>query len=124
MISQSSKTIDLSNTLPANTPTNTLGAVNTGTYIIADSDKVLITKDLLDSLTINQINIAKNEIYARHGYIFTSPIYKNYFSSQPWYKENPNYSASDLNSIEKQNILIIVNYFQAKEIKKVLLTNQ
>lgn len=48
-----------------------------------------------------------NEIYARHGYIFSTPEIQDYFMAQPWY--NPVSNDMDgiynrLNQIEKDNI--------------------
>lgn len=55
-------------------------------YIIPDSDKRLLTEDDVKGLTLQEINYAKNEIYARHGRKFDSEELQNYFNSKSWYK--------------------------------------
>jgi hypothetical protein len=81
-------------------------------YILPYSNKKELTRAELENLTIEKLNLAKNEIFARHGYIFKKPQYTDYFSKQSWYKENPNYSDKDLTAIEKKNVQIIVNYLK------------
>jgi hypothetical protein len=51
--------------------------------------------------------IMRNEIYARHGYIFQTEDMRNYFNNQSWY--TPRYSdvSSMLTAIEKYNIELI-----------------
>ena len=48
---------------------------------------------------------ARNEIYARHGYVFKEDKFKNYFKTKSWYKENPSFTGDDskLNEYEKAN---------------------
>jgi hypothetical protein len=55
-------------------------------YIIPYSDTVLLTEEDVEDLTLQEINYAKNEIYARHGRKFASPELQNYFNSKSWYK--------------------------------------
>ncbi len=38
----------------------------------------------------------RNEIFARHGYVFKSTSYRDLFNSQPWYKKNPRFSPKSL----------------------------
>ena len=58
--------------------------------------------------------MAREEIYARYGKIYTknSPEY-NYFRRKRWYKENENFSENDLSDIEKENIKIISEYIES-----------
>ncbi|MGN0496497.1 MAG: YARHG domain-containing protein [Lachnospiraceae bacterium] len=76
-------------------------------YIIADSDVRLLTDDDVAGLSVQQINYAKNEIYARHGYIFESPELQEYFGNQPWYE--PRYERAEfdrlglLSDVENKN---------------------
>ena len=55
------------------------------------------------------LSLIRNEIFARHGYVFKKEEYRNYFNSMPWYTPNPSFSGSvnDLNSIEKYNVELI-----------------
>ena len=52
----------------------------------------------------------RNEIFARHGYIFKTQEMKSYFSLQSWYSAQYNDVTSMLSSIEKQNIEVIKKY--------------
>ena len=66
-------------------------------YIISDSDSRILTDADVDGLELWQINYAKNEIYARHGYIFESNELQNYFNSKSWYR--PLYAKKEFNSL-------------------------
>lgn len=57
-----------------------------------------------------QLKIMRNEIYARHGYIFQTTEMRNYFNNQGWY--NPVYYdvSHMLTSIEKSNIAYIKKF--------------
>ncbi|MBC7451691.1 MAG: YARHG domain-containing protein, partial [Cytophagales bacterium] len=39
-----------------------------------------------DHVTINDLDLMRNEIYAEYGLIFTSPKWQEYFSTKEWYK--------------------------------------
>lgn len=74
--------------------------------ILPDSDDRLLTKRDISGLSLQQINYAKNEIYARHGRCFLSPELQNYFNAQPWYRgtvDADQFDESILSDIEKKN---------------------
>ena len=57
-------------------------------------------------MTIQQINYAKNEIYARHGRKFKSKELQTYFDSKSWYQgtiEPSAFNENTLNDYEKRN---------------------
>jgi hypothetical protein len=56
----------------------------------------------------------RNEIYARHGYVFNSADLKAYFSKQPWYKPLNNNSAVKLTPIENLNVELIKGNIEAR----------
>lgn len=58
-------------------------------------------------LSKSELRLARNEIFARHGYRFKSADLKQYFEKQPWYK--PLYDNVDdkLTEIEKFNIKVL-----------------
>ena len=79
----------------------------------------LVAQDDLKSLSSNDRELMRNEIYARHGWIFKRQDLQQHFSSQSWYKpagapENrevvDNRVATLLNSVEKQNAQKILDY--------------
>ena len=81
-------------------------------YILPNSDKKYLSVEDIKNLSKEELAIARNEIFARHGYVFKMEEYKNYFKSKTWYKENPSFSGSEseLNEYEKANINLIKSY--------------
>ena len=81
-------------------------------YILSDSDKKYLSAEDVKNLSKDELAIARNEIFARHGYVFKMEEYKNYFEGKTWYKENPSFSGSEseLNEYEKANINLIKSY--------------
>ena len=54
--------------------------------------------------------LARNEIYARHGYIFDNPDLQEYFGDMEWYNPTTkDVSDSALNEYEKANIELILS---------------
>lgn len=53
---------------------------------------------------VNKSKIARNEIFARHGYVFKTAEMKDYFERQGWYKPNKRFSVESLNDVEKRNV--------------------
>jgi len=74
------------------------------------SDRELITEEYLMTLTKEEVALVRNEIFARHGYIFQSEPFKTYFSNKPWYAPNENFSNDLLSEIEKTNAETIIAY--------------
>ena len=74
-------------------------------YIFADSDRRMLNKSEIEILPLSFLQFARNEIYARHGYIFNSKNLKRYFTSKKWY--NPVSKAVKLSNIEKNNAELI-----------------
>lgn len=79
-------------------------------YILPNSNVDYLTEADISGLTLQEINYAKNEIYARHGRRFKSQELMNYFTSKSWYKGiydpddfDANYSDDALNDYEKKN---------------------
>ena len=78
-------------------------------YIIADSNSRYLTYEDVGSLSLQQVNYAKNEIFARRGRKFASTELQNYFNSQDWYTgiyepaDFDNNSAAYLNDYEIKN---------------------
>jgi hypothetical protein len=56
------------------------------------------------------IKSLRNEIYARHGRIFTTPEMKQIFESASWYNPRTDFKESDLSEIEKKNVEFISSY--------------
>ena len=77
-------------------------------FIFPQSSTEYLSQSQVSSLSDYQLGIARNEIYARHGYIFKLDRFKSYFESQSWYV--PRYSdvsSISLNEIETYNVALI-----------------
>jgi hypothetical protein len=73
------------------------------------SDRPLLVEDV-ENLNGWELKIMRNEIYARHGYIFKTAEMKEYFKTQRWYE--PKYENVDdmITKVEKENIKLIKRY--------------
>ena len=80
-------------------------------YILPDSDTRYLAEEDVAGLSEDEIRIALNEIYARHGRIFQSEDLNAHFSSQPWYE--PKHSAEEFSAIESS----IMNDYEKKNIE-------
>ena len=67
------------------------------------STKVMTHGELI-LFTNNELDIMRNEIFARHGHIFKTTRYSDYFNAQPWYKGTVNDATSLLTEIEQANV--------------------
>ena len=82
-------------------------------YIFEDSDSRYLTMDDLSGLTLQMVCYARNEIYARRGYIFQSQELRDYFGSKSWYRgttASSQFSSSIFNTYELANIDLLKNY--------------
>lgn len=57
-----------------------------GEYIFPNSDRAYLTREEVADLTPEQLRLARNEIYARHGRIFQDEELAAYFGSKSWYQ--------------------------------------
>lgn len=81
-------------------------------YILEDSSEKYLTEEELSGLSKEQLRLARNEIYARHGYRFGSEDLIQYFSGKSWYYPNDlsmEAIAASMNIYEKQNLQLIVS---------------
>ncbi len=79
-------------------------------YVLPGSDSRYYTEDELSSLSKDELRLARNEIYARHGRSFDSEDLQSYFDSQEWYEGSvapEDFSYSVFNDYEKENIRAI-----------------
>lgn len=74
------------------------------------SDTQYITEADLIGLSKGDVAFIRNEIYARHGYVFHTEPFKSYFSSQSWYIANADFSESEFSKIESKNRDFLVTY--------------
>ena len=82
-------------------------------FIFDDSDRRYIREEELLALSKEDLGFARNEIFARHGYIFNTPKYASYFHKKTWYDYHgfligPNNDPNEyLNDFEIKNIELI-----------------
>lgn len=83
-----------------------------GEYILPQSNTVKLTREDLAGLTKEQLRLARNEIYARHGMIFGREDLAAYFSSKSWYEPtvafDDFYNVVEMSEIEEANVVFIL----------------
>ena len=70
----------------------------------------LISEQMLKGLSLHELRLLRNEIYARHGRAFRAPWLQQYFWSQPWYEQKEDFSDEQVSGTDKTNVETIVKY--------------
>lgn len=70
----------------------------------------LIAPQMLHGLSLNELRLLRNEVYARHGRQFRAEWLQQYFWGQPWYQPDGSFSDEQLSGPDKQNVETIVAY--------------
>ncbi|MCD7825665.1 MAG: YARHG domain-containing protein [Clostridiaceae bacterium] len=81
--------------------------------VLPKSNQKVYSMKTLNKLSSTKLAIARNEIYARRGYIFDTESWKEYFSKKKWYKGK--YSSSYFNAHANE----IFNKYEKKNIKRI-----
>ena len=81
-------------------------------YILPGSQTGYLNYDHVSSLSVVELTIAKQEIYARHGAKAQDQDLQAYFESRSWYQES-NYTYS-LNSYEEKNLILLDTFLLQK----------
>lgn len=80
-------------------------------YIFPDSDKKYLSEDEVRSQTVDKLYIGRNEIFARHGYIFEDESLQQHFGNTSWYNgtvTGEQFNADAVfNDFEKKNVELI-----------------
>ena len=80
-------------------------------YILPKSEKEKLTRADLEGLTKEQLRLARNEIYARHGMIFGVDDLDQYFATKSWYKPTISftdfYEKVEMSIVEEENVMLI-----------------
>jgi hypothetical protein len=66
-----------------------------------------LTDSLLRGVSLYNLRLIRNEIYARHGRRFETPWLRNYFKDEAWYAPRATFTVADLSEIEKANVKLI-----------------
>jgi hypothetical protein len=73
-------------------------------------EKRLVTDEMLKGLSLHELRLLRNEIYARQGRQFRTEWLSQFFYSQPWYDPREDNAEPELTEIEKKNVETIVAY--------------
>ena len=68
-------------------------------------------------LTAQELTYARNEIYARYGYVFDSKELNDYFATKSWYTVNSAATDDSLSDLEKKNAEFIRIYQENNQLK-------
>ena len=71
---------------PVPEPTQTQVNTETGEYFFPESSSRYLSDEEIAAYTSDQLELAKNEIYARHGRKFVTEYISDYFNSKSWYQ--------------------------------------
>ncbi|MEZ5427797.1 MAG: YARHG domain-containing protein [Pyrinomonadaceae bacterium] len=69
---------------------------------------VALTDEQLNGLTMMELRMIRNEIWARRGLRFQTPGVRQYFEWRDWYRPLKDQSKVKLNDIERQNVNLIL----------------
>jgi YARHG domain-containing protein len=70
----------------------------------------VITEAMLRGLSLHELRLLRNEIYARHGRVFKTLWLQQYFGGQVWYDPNEEFKDEELTGSDKTNVETIVAY--------------
>ena len=69
-----------------------------------------ISESMLHGLSLHELRLLRNEVYARHGRMFRADWLQQYFFTQPWYAPDENFKDEELSGNDKLNVETIVRY--------------
>lgn len=98
---------------PTATPTEAPAQPSGGSYILPNSSSSQLSAGDIQGLSKEQLKLARNEIYARHGRKFKDAALQEYFSKQSWYTpsiEADAFTEGMLSQVERDNIKLIQSY--------------
>ncbi len=79
-------------------------------FILVESGTKKVTEEEIFQLDSSILDYARNEIFARKGYVFKNDKYRDYFLTKAWYKPSEDVSVDNLNDIEKYNVNFLKFY--------------
>jgi len=83
-------------------------------YIFENSSDDILDPEVLITMPLATLVIARNEIYARHGWVFSDIDLQIYFNQQDWYIPIYDNESIELNAIEQANVEML------KEVERYL----
>ncbi len=96
---------------------STLKIGDIDTYLLPASGVRKIEKSEIQSWSVDQLNKAYNEIFARYGHDFKNAELKAYFSGLSWYDPilNKAVGIEELNEFEQYNVKVIKSVIEEKK---------
>jgi hypothetical protein len=91
--------------VPSTLPRSHPGRYLPGRY--PEASLRLLDRGELTGLPCRELRVARNEIFARHGYIFKTAAMRGYFERQPWYRAERDDVERLLSDVERRNIQTI-----------------
>jgi hypothetical protein len=73
-------------------------------------ERKTISESMLQGLSLHELRLLRNEVYARHGRQFRAEWLQQYFFGQPWYTPDENFKDEELSGSDKLNVETIVRY--------------
>ena len=73
-------------------------------------ERKTIPESMLQGLSLHELRLLRNEVYARHGRQFRAEWLQQYFFEQPWYTPDENFKDEELSGSDKLNVETIVRY--------------
>ncbi len=70
----------------------------------------LVSEEMLKGLSLHELRLLRNEVYARHGRQFKTEWLSQYFWSQPWYEAREDNKEPVLSEFDRKNVETIVAY--------------
>lgn len=99
---------------PTPQPENPQTTAQTGEYYFPDSDSRYLTDEEVSQYSLADLELAKNEIYARRGRQFVTERIAEYFNSKSWYQ-----GTIDPETFDAQQDSIF-NEYESANIQKIL----
>ena len=85
-------------------------------FIMPYSNSSYLSASDLSKYNKSTLALMRNEIYARHGYVFNTNPFKAYFNSKSWYHPDSSFKGDDseLNDYEVKNVQTIKSVENSK----------
>ncbi len=84
----------------------------------------IIKQEQIKGLSIDEIRLLTNEIFARNGYQFENSRFQNYFEAKSWYKSKNDNKNIVFNETEKQNLKFFEEVTKPLKAQQSELINQ
>lgn len=98
--------------------TSTGTGTDAGNFLLPDSDKKLVSVRDIQFFSKEELRLAKNEIYARHGRLFLDQELQAYFNQCSWYQGTVQPEVFDDNILSKTELKNIKLLEIAQDAKK------